>query len=449
MSESLFTVQTPAITDASDGTPGISFATSVEFATAGTVSAVRFFSTVTISGTYTGELWRVDSDDTAPSGTLLASQVLGAPPVSGDWNIITFGAPVAVTINTLYRAVVHSGAGRYVATANMFTGTDIVNGNITGWQNGSDPVGLGSLRQGTFAISAAAGVYPSSPGNGTSYFADVVFDTGVTPSEVELTPAVLTFAAVPLAPSALPVTVALTSAVATFTAVPLTPSALPVTVPLTPAVVSFSAPALSPAGATVTLTPAVISFSAPALSPEPAGGGEDTLLLPEAALLLECLEAALLANPNPPLDICLRAGDHVVQDVGIPGFSRDSCCRGQAYVRIVGFYMTGGDTTPFPSPSTDAPLSPCGIPAWGLQLEMGIFRCVRTDRSLTCTEWGVAMAQQMTDAKAMRAALCCFEALHDPSTVAVGTWSPAGPDGGCIGSTWPVSVEVLNCGEDC
>ncbi len=55
----------------------------------------------------------------------------------------------------------------------------------------------------------------------------------------------------------------------------------------------------------------------------------------------------------------------------------------------------------------------------------------------------------MGDAKAMRAAACCFEELYDAQTVALGQWSPAGPDGGCIGSTWQVSVEILNECEDC
>jgi hypothetical protein len=118
-------------------------------------------------------------------------------------------------------------------------------------------------------------------------------------------------------------------------------------------------------------------------------------------------------------------------------------------VKISGFYMTGESSSPFPSPSTDAPISPCGIPAFGVQLEMGVFRCIRTDRQPTCTEYTEAVIRQMADAKAMRCALTCFVEQHDPQTVAVGNWSPAGPDGGCLGSTWQVSVEVLNSCEDC
>lgn len=346
-------------------------------------------------------------------------------------------------------------------------------GNEITFGSGSDAVA------GWVGYNNNAGTAAETPSitwvNGSSnrYGFVIAFTAGTEPSEVTLTPAVLTFEGVAVTPQALPVTVTLTPAVLTFQAVALTPAAvpvvvtltpavltleaiavdpdpLPVTVTLTPASLSFVAVPLSPSpggGSEVTLEPAILVFEAPELNPTPANDGQDLLLYPEAVLLLNCLRDALEAQPNPPGVICLRAGDHVVQDVGIPGYSRDECCEGQAYVRIVGFYMTGGDSTPFPSPSTDAPISPCGIPAWGLQMEMGVFRCIRTDRSPTCTEWTLATQRQMSDAKAMRAALCCFEALHDPQTVAVGTWGPAGPDGGCIGSTWPVSVEVLNCGE--
>lgn len=291
---------------------------------------------------------------------------------------------------------------------------------------GSDAVG-GWVGYFNNAGTAAETPSVSWTTNVTNRYGFVIAFTAGVPAEVTLSPATLTFEAVALTPEAVPATVALEPAVLTFTAPELTP---------TPA-----------GGVTVELVPAALIFEVPEVDPVPANDGTDGLLFPEAELLLACLRDALNAHPDPPGIICLRAGDHVIQDVGIPGFSQDECCAGQAYVRIVGFYMTGGDTTPFPSPSTDAPISPCDIPAWGLQLEMGVFRCVRTDRSLTCTEWTVAAARQMADAKAMRAALCCFQDLHDASTVAVGTWSPSGVSGGCLGSTWPVSVEVLNCGE--
>lgn len=185
----LFTGQTPAITDASDGAPGITTATTVRFAQSGTVTGIRFYATATVGGTYTAELYQVTAADVpTPAGTLLASKVAGATPAGGTWNTILFDTPVSVTTATLYRAALHSGAGRYVATLSFF-GSDLVNGDITADANGDDPVGLGTLRNGTFAISATAGAYPGG-GGGTCYFVDVEFTAGaggtITPGSIAL-----------------------------------------------------------------------------------------------------------------------------------------------------------------------------------------------------------------------------------------------------------------------
>jgi hypothetical protein len=178
----LFTSQTPAITDASDGAPGIATATTVRFTQSGTVTGIRFYATATVSGTYTAELYQVTAADVpTPAGTLLASQVAGTAPTGGTWNTITFGTPVDVVTGTLYRAVIHSGAGRYVATLSFF-GSDLTNGDIIADANGDDPVGLGTLRNGTFAISATT-TYPGGGGN-TCYFVDVEFTAGSVPDTV-------------------------------------------------------------------------------------------------------------------------------------------------------------------------------------------------------------------------------------------------------------------------
>ena len=180
---------------------------------------------------------------------------------------------------------------------------------------------------------------------------------------------------------------------------------------------------------------------------EPVPADIDSLLLPVAVNMLSCLCAALAEETTWPTDAicCLRAGDSAIQDVGQ---YFDECCQGMAYVRPAGFYMTGTVESPFPSPSTDAAISSCGVPAWGLQLEIGVFRCIRTDRPLTCAEWTEAVVRQLADAKAMRAAVCCLEQLYDPQSVALGLWTPVGPQGGCLGSIWPISVQVDNVCEN-
>lgn len=186
-----------------------------------------------------------------------------------------------------------------------------------------------------------------------------------------------------------------------------------------------------------------IAFGPPTVA-GPPGPAADQLFFPAVQSLLVCLCTALNQQANPPDICCLRAGDSVVQDMGI---NLDECCSGQAYVRPAGFYATGDPNSPFPSPSTDAAITPCGVTAWGLQIEMGVFRCMPTTSPVTCAQWETVTLQHMADAKAMREAICCWMAQYDPSSVSLGQWAPVGPDGGCIGSTWMVSIQIDNCDE--
>jgi hypothetical protein len=183
---SLFTSQTPSGPNNSDGSPGITVGTTMRFAIAGSVTAVRFYAPTTATGTWTGALWRADTSDVPGpgTGTLLGSKVLAGSPTGGTWNLITFDSPVPVLANTLYRVGVHSSEGRYVNTSNFFT-ADVVNGNITADANNEDPTGLGALLQGTFLINATIG-YPTQSFNSACYFADVDFTGGgdLTPPSV-------------------------------------------------------------------------------------------------------------------------------------------------------------------------------------------------------------------------------------------------------------------------
>lgn len=183
----LFTSQTPSITDASDGTPGITTATTVVFAVDGTVTGVRFYATATVSGAYTGALWEVTDNDVG-TGTLLASKTAGVTPTGGTWNTIAFDTPVSVTAGVGYRVGIFSGAGRYVATLGFFS-SGLTNGNISApAHNGA--AGPFTVFQGTFAISASL-TYPTGTSGSASYFADVEFaDSGVTGDAALTLPAI-------------------------------------------------------------------------------------------------------------------------------------------------------------------------------------------------------------------------------------------------------------------
>jgi hypothetical protein len=171
----------------------------------------------------------------------------------------------------------------------------------------------------------------------------------------------------------------------------------------------------------------------------------DTLLFPFANTLLDCLCAAVSANsselyPAPEI-CCLRAGEAVALDISNEAV--DECCRGLAFVRIDNFYPTGSQSAPFPSPSSDFALDKCSPYAWGLNMEMGIYRCIG---DADCDRWNYVAQRQMLDAKSMRQALCCFMQPLDAQTVSVTPWQAKGPEGGCIGGTMGITVMVTNCG---
>lgn len=183
----LFTSQTPSVTDASDGTPGITTGTTLTFAVDGTVTGVRFYATVTVSGTYTGGLWTVNSSDPG-GGTLLQQKTLGSTPTGGTWNTITFDTPISVTAGLPYRVGLFSSAGRYVASSGFFS-SSLTNGDITAPAHNAT-IGSVTIAQGVFRIDAAFG-YPNATFGSASYFVDAEFtaETGETGSGTLTLPA--------------------------------------------------------------------------------------------------------------------------------------------------------------------------------------------------------------------------------------------------------------------
>jgi hypothetical protein len=182
MTESLFTSQTPSATDpGGGGTAGITTATTMVFASDGSVSGIRFYAsaTVTAGDTYTAELWRVTDNTT---GTRIAvATALGSAITPSAWNVISFDEPVAVTTAFAYRPAIHNNhnEGRYVSTGGFFTAAGLTNGNITGIQHGASPLGS-VLSNGVFADNSPANTYPSSQFGQGCYFVDVVYTAGVT-----------------------------------------------------------------------------------------------------------------------------------------------------------------------------------------------------------------------------------------------------------------------------
>ncbi len=126
--------------------------------TAGFVEGIRFYKGFYNIGDHVVSLWSAD-------GTRLATGVSVGEPLSG-WQTVLFSSPIQIAAGTTYVASYHSG-GFYSATQNYF----------------ASPYASGALKAvdggGVYAYGDNAGTFPGqSPGTGTNYWVDVVFDAG-------------------------------------------------------------------------------------------------------------------------------------------------------------------------------------------------------------------------------------------------------------------------------
>ncbi|MDR9784982.1 DUF4082 domain-containing protein [Rhizobium redzepovicii] len=126
--------------------------------TAGYVEGIRFYKGFHDIGDHVVSLWRAD-------GTLLATGVSVGESLSG-WQTVIFSSPIQIAAGTTYVASYHTN-GFYSATDNYF-GSTYASGALKAVDGG-----------GVYAYGDNAGTFPGqSPGTGTNYWVDVVFDAG-------------------------------------------------------------------------------------------------------------------------------------------------------------------------------------------------------------------------------------------------------------------------------
>lgn len=158
--------------------------------------------------------------------------------------------------------------------------------------------------------------------------------------------------------------------------------------------------------------------------------------------LLACLEAQLLAGPNPPPanKIMLRAGAEVTP---LLGTGTDECCTGLGWVRIArtsGAKQIGARDNVV-----------CYTQDRDLILEMGVARCAPSapiSGVPTEDQWTASALQLDADLGAMERAVCCaFGDLEGSAAdeAAVGDYEPFGVDGNCIGGTMTVTLRISAC----
>jgi hypothetical protein len=125
----------------------------------------------------------------------------------------------------------------------------------------------------------------------------------------------------------------------------------------------------------------------------------------------------VVAGSAPSLDYC-------------GGCEGDGC--GQWWIAVQSIFPF----TTFPNPDDTAQ---CGTEL-GVNIQVGVARCFPVPEDgdpVTHEQHAEAFAEQMADALAMHAAIACCVTGY---TVALGTYDPIGPEGGCLGGTWTLNV---------
>lgn len=171
----------------------------------------------------------------------------------------------------------------------------------------------------------------------------------------------------------------------------------------------------------------------------------DTVIFSMATDLLACLQTALAANPDPPAEACLRAGDQVLHDVDAGTSTDKVCCPGLAYVRIGGMFPSSN----FPEPDTEPGKGTGCFPvSWAVELVMGTVRCVPgmgTVAGPTCADWTLAATHDANDLDAMRKALCCWGPGLPRTRLWLAQVSTVEMTADCIERQLPLLVSIPKC----
>lgn len=164
------------------------------------------------------------------------------------------------------------------------------------------------------------------------------------------------------------------------------------------------------------------------------------LVLPRAESLLSCVDEALRDYDAPTCRSFLAPG-------GPPAW--DVCCDcgtgdGQLWVQVAEAFPTDD----FPSPVAGA--NRCPPSGFGARLVVGILRC-----AAVVDDQGRAPSSERLTADALKvqrdraivyeALRCCYLVDADPGTYQIGSWTPLGPQGGCVGGAVNVTVAAPAC----
>lgn len=172
----------------------------------------------------------------------------------------------------------------------------------------------------------------------------------------------------------------------------------------------------------------------------------DTILLPQAQALLDCLQIELELNPDPPARFCLRAGPTTIHDVDAQSSIDTTCCPGLAYARIGQVHPS--TTFPDPDPRSDRCLSL----QRAMSITLGVVRCVPgvgDPAGPSCADWTLAATRDANDTDALFKAVCCWTGTSEFKSLRGRAFSIVNSDviqeGDCIERFLSLLVEVPKC----
>jgi hypothetical protein len=125
----------------------------------------------------------------------------------------------------------------------------------------------------------------------------------------------------------------------------------------------------------------------------------------------------------------------------------DECRCGVGWVRLVGAALGGGEE----GPPRNADGELCGPTEWLVTVEMGVQRCPTlgdADTNPTPAQSRDDTRRQLSDMRAMLAAIRCCYPSDFLGNLDPGEYSPIGPEGLCLGGYWTFTFTLDDC-DDC
>lgn len=185
--ETLFTNQTPTLTNVSEG-QNTTLGDTITFADGTPVVGVQFWAPDTPLGNYQGAVWEVTADDVpaeSGTGTLIATTDVVAAgsltPSSFNILMLTSVASFIPDPAKTYVFGLRTSSGRYAATGAYWSGFSLTNNGMTGIADGT-VTGIGTMNNGRF-VDGSITLYPNKTFNSNGYFIGPVRDATTPPSE--------------------------------------------------------------------------------------------------------------------------------------------------------------------------------------------------------------------------------------------------------------------------